>query len=161
MEQTSKYHFYDEHGQKKIPFKDCNAIPNIQYLKICVINAEYIRLRFEKSKCTLGFVDLGQKQYEEIEISQEPDEDIFKSLQKHYQKNETKDNNDQTTTTTISKEELDRILYDLIEKKSGKTRSIDLACNRICYVAGVLFKALEFARSGSTLNKFLFPIHFF
>lgn len=158
MKRKSKYYCYDEYGQKKIPFNDCTSFRNIEYLKNCVINAEYISLIFEKEKCTLGYVDLDQKQYEEIEISEESNEDIFKAVKQHYQKSESEKNTNQTTT--ITKDKLDLVLYGLIEKKNGKTVSIALDCNRICYVVGLLFKALEFARSGSTLTKFLFPIHF-
>jgi len=45
-----------------------------------------------------------------------------------------------------------------ISDEQGQT--INLECNRICYVAGVLFKALEYARAGSPLTNFLFPLHF-
>ena len=162
MQQEAKYYSYDEHGQKKIPLFDrtySRADDRAdESLKDQVICANEIAIMFEKEKCTLGYVDLNQKQYEEMEITQESNEDIFKAVKKHYQYRKSEESID--NTSTMSKDELDLILYRLIEEKGGKTRSINLPCNSICYVAGLLFKALEFARSGSTLTKFLFPIHF-
>ncbi len=159
-ESEDEDYMHDEYGQMKIPFNDCTSFRNPEYLKNCIINAEYISLLFENEKCTLGYVDLDQKQCEEIEISQESDEAIFKAVKKYYQKNKSSLEKKNDQTVTMTKEELDLVLYVLIEKKNGKTSSMNLNCNRICYIAGVLFKALESARSGSSLTRFLFPMHF-
>lgn len=143
------------HDERKIPFRDCTSIPNLEYLKDCIMNANYIGLIFEEEMCTLCYVSLDQKKYEEIELSEETDGVLFEAVKKYYQQNESF-----IEGQSMTKEALDLALYALIDKNNGKTKAINLACNRICYIAGVLFKALEYARSDSTLTKFLFPLHF-
>lgn len=152
MESESKFYSYSVHGHKKIPFVGCLSVGNKESLKDGVINAEYIELLIESEKCTLGYADYEQKQYKEIELSQESDGALFAAIKAHYQKDKQGE--------TMTKAELDLTLYTLLEEKQGKTTAINLSCNRICYVAGVLFKALEHARTGSTLADFLFPYHF-
>jgi hypothetical protein len=160
MERESQYYSCDENGYWKISFRDCTSIPDKEYVKNLIMSASCIGFFIEKEKCTLGYIDYEQKHYKEIELTQVSDGSLLAAIKAHYQENGSAIEQQAEAGETMTKAELDLALYALLEEKQGKTTAIHLACNRICYVTGVLFKALEHARGGSTLAEFLFPLHF-
>jgi len=146
---------YDEDGKKYIPFKNLN----ICYEESDILNAKYINLLFSEELCTLRFCNEEQSECLEIDVCKDLEPALYHGLRYYYEE-ENLSLQLAGQLGTLPQEDLDNAIYSLIAKNGGKTKCIDLLSNRICYVAGVLFKALENARKGCPIPTFLFPLHF-
>lgn len=156
LEGSREFHTFDSHGFMRIPFSDYSHSCNHEYMKTCVLQSKHISLIFEENTGRVFYSDLSQTKVEELEISLESTKDLFIALRKYYHGLISKKDGE----PKLSEEEAREILYNLIAQKNGKISKINLECNRICYVAGVLFKGLEQARNGVPLTQYLFPLHF-
>lgn len=147
---------YDEQQERwKIPFKKVTKFDRFD--KESVMDTENIALLLERGKCKIGYFNFVRREYEELELSEDSDASLIAAIKEHY----SSDKKETDQQKMKRREELDKELYALLEANQGKTTlALIRKINRMCYVAGVLCKALEHARAGSTLAEFLFPLHF-
>jgi len=157
MEENSEYCEYDQDGRMKIPFELWDS--NTEFMKHCVVQGKSIGLILNEEECIVGYSHLQKEKYREWVIPLKSNEAIFAALMKHYGKK--KFPQEDTEEIVVTKKVLKAAIYAHIEAHNGKTTAMELACNRVCYITGVIFKALESARAGGTLTDFLFPHHFY
>jgi len=104
----------------------------------------------------VGFLNKSGK-YQALVISHEKHESLLLKLNEIHQSNSEKNK----SASIIEDNELVKDICELVGSFEGKARKICRQANRICYVTGLLFKALKVAESKNiSISDSLFQIQF-
>ncbi|MCP5506859.1 MAG: hypothetical protein H7A37_00940 [Chlamydiales bacterium] len=109
------------------------------------------------SNYELGFLELSDDRYEQLPIPAEGNKELIEQLDTICHQG----NGGEYGAIDLKDSRVNEVIYQLVRSNAGETKAIYTEINRICYVAGMLFKAIELAEKNSvTLSEQLFKRQF-